>query len=236
MKRHVNSQFAKTAIAVGVVWLLAFFGNSFVMAMEIDFNIGSPTSGTISYGGGGGALIGSGIDVDTVVGIATPANSNVVSTCLSCVLNFTSGSLTGSGSGSWVFGPGGSISITGGVQLQGGTDIPLGSTLLSGTFNHASVQALGGPGFQVTFGSFNDTKIPELLSYYGMTAGTPFQGALTLLFSATDNGAGSPFTSSAIFGGSVANTPALVPAPAALLLFGSGLLGLVPAFRKRFSL
>lgn len=235
MKRHVKGQFAKTAIAVGVLWMLAFFSNSVVMAMEIDFNISSPTSGTISYGGGGGALIGSGIEVDNVVGLSTPANSNVVSPCLSCILNFTSGSLTGSGSGSWAFGPGGSISITGGAQLQGSTDIPLGSTLLSGTFNNASVQGLGGQGFKVTFGSFNDTKIPELLTYYGMTAGTPFQGALTLLFSATDNGAGSPFASSAVFGGSVANT-ALVPAPAALWLFGSGLLGLVPAFRKRFSL
>lgn len=236
MKRHVKSQFVKTATAVGFLWLMVFSVSSFAMAMELDFNISSPTSGTISYGGGGGALIGSNIEVDNVVGLSTPANSNVISTCLSCVLNFTSGSLSGSGSGSWAFGPGGTISITGGVQLQGGTDIPLGSTLLSGTFNDASVQGLGGQGFKVTFGSFSDTKIPELLSFYGLTPGAPFQGALTLLFDAADNGAGTPFTSSSVFGGTVVNAPALVPAPAALLLFGSGLLGLIPAFRKKFSL
>ena len=39
------------------------------MAVELDFNLSAPTSGTISYGGGGGALIGSNIEVDNVVGL-----------------------------------------------------------------------------------------------------------------------------------------------------------------------
>ena len=147
------------------------------------------------------------------------------------------GTLTGSGpqnGGWWSFGSGGTISITGGVQLQGGTDIPSGSTLLTGSFNNAFVQDLGAQGFKVTFGSFSDTKNADLLSYYGLTPGTPFQGALTLLFAATDNGAGSPFTSTSVFSGNVVNAPATVPLPAAALLFGSGLIGLAGTMRKKF--
>jgi hypothetical protein len=209
------------------------------MAVELDFNLSAPTSGTISYAGGNSDLIGSNIEVDNVVGLSTPANANVTSLCVSCVLNFTSGSLSNAGgppssganNGWWSFGPGGSITITGGVQLQGGTDIPLGSTLLSGTFNSAFVQDLGSQ-FKVTFGSFSDTKHADLLSYYGLTPG-PFSGALTLLFGSTNGGVGSAFTSTSVFSGNVVNTPSPVPLPAAAWLFGSGLASLIPMIRRQ---
>lgn len=226
------------AMAIGL-WVTGLFVAQAAMAVELDFNLSAPTSGTISYGGGGGVLIGSNIEVDNVVGLSTPANASVTSLCVSCLMNFNSGALTGAGpqnGGWWSFGSGGSISITGGVQLQGGTDIPLGSTLLSGTFNNAFVQDLGVQGFKVTFGAFSDTKNADLLSYYGMTPGMPFQGALTLLFAAADNGTGTPFTSTSVFSGSVVNAPAPVPLPAAAFLFGSGLIGLAGALRKKLNL
>jgi hypothetical protein len=232
----------KFAMAAMGLWVMGLLVAPAAMAVELDFNISAPTSGTISYGGGGGALIGSNIEVDNVVGLSTPANANVTSVCFSCQLNFTSGALTGAGpansqnSGWWRFGSGGSISITGGVQLQGGTDISLGSTLLSGTFNNAFVQDLGVQGFKVTFGAFSDTKHADLLSYYGLTPGTPFQGALTLLFAAPDNGVGSEFTSTSVFSGNVVNAPSAVPLPAAALLFGSGLIGLAGTLLKKLSL
>ena len=210
------------------------------MAVELDFNISAPTSGTISYAGTGSGLIGSNIEVDNVVGLSTPANASVTSLCISCVLNFTSGTLSNAGganannNGWWSFGSGGSITITGGVQLQGSTDIPVGTTLMSGTFNNAFVQDLGTQ-FRVTFGSFSDTKHADLLSYYGLTPG-PFSGALTLLFGSANGGVGSAFTSTSVFSGNVVNSPsptAPVPVPAAVWLFGSGLAGLIPMIRRQ---
>ena len=233
----MNARIGIVTMAIGL-WGAGFLVVPTAMAVELDFNISAPTSGTISYGGGSGALIGSNIEVDNVVGLSTPANANVTSVCLSCLLNFNSGTLTGSGSqngGWWAFGSRGTISITGGVQLQGGTDILSGSTLLTGSFNNAFVQDLGSQ-FKVTFGSFSDTKNADLLSYYGLTPGTPFQGALTLLFAAPDNGAGSAFTSTSVFSGNVVNAPPTVPLPAAAWLFGSALVGLAGALRKKLSL
>ena len=230
----MNPRFLKVFIAMGL-WLTGLCVSPLAMAVGLDFNISAPTSGTISYGGGTGALIGSNIEVDNVVGLLTPVNANVTASCLSCTLNFTSGALSNSGgpnpnnSGWWRFGSGGSITITGGVQLQGGTDIALGSTLLTGSFNSAFVQDLGVQGFQVTFGTFTDTKHPDLLVYYGLNPGTPFEGALTLLFGSTNGGVGSAFTSTGVFSGNVVNSP--VPLPGALLFFGSGLMGLL-GFRK----
>ena len=233
----MNQKIAIAVIAMGL-WVMGLSISPSAMAVELDFNLSAPTSGTVTYGGGGGALAGSNIEVDNVVGLSTPANANVTSVCFSCLLNFNSGTLTGSGpqnGGWWSFGSGGTISITGGVQLQGGTDISLGSTLLTGNFNNAFVQDLGSQ-FKVTFGSFSDTKNADLLSYYGLTPGAPFQGALTLLFAATDNGVGSAFTSTSVFSGSVVNSPAPVPLPAAAWLFGSALAGLAGVLRKKLTL
>lgn len=222
------------ALVLGTA-LTGFFSPS-ARAVELDFNISAPTSGTISYGGTGGGLTGTNIEVDNVVGLSTPANANVTSLCLSCMLNFSSGTLAGSGgappsgvnNGWWRFGSGGSITITGGVQLQGSTDIPAGTTLLSGTFDSAFVQDLGSS-FKVTFGSFTDTKHPDLLAYYGL-APSPFEGALTLLFGSVNTGVGDAFTSTSVFSGSVVNTP--VPVPAALWLFGSGVVAFAGLARR----
>ena len=233
-------------IATGLMLsaVLTSFMSASAVAATLDFNLSAPTSGTISYNGSGGGLIGSNIEVDNVVGLSTTANDNVTSLCLSCVLNFSSGTLTGSGgpppsgvnNGWWRFGSGGSITITGGVQLQGSSDIPLGSTLLTGSFDSAFVQDLGA-NFKVTFGSFSDSKHADLLAYYGLPEGN-YQGALTLLFAAPNGGDGSAFTSTSVFSGNIVNAPVPidpVPVPGAALLFGAGLLSLVSVMRQRFS-
>ncbi len=218
------------SLALGIALLSA--STDPAMAMQLNFNIVAPTTGSISYNGTGGALIGTNIDVDNVVGLSTPANANVTSTCLTCTLNFTSGLNTSAGGGTWRFGPGGSISITGGVDFQGSTpDISLGSTLLTGTFSSATVSDAGV--FEVTFGSFTDVKHAGLLSYYGMPGGN-YDGSLTILFSAVV-GPGNAINSTSLFGGSIANIAA-VPVPAAAWLFGSGLLGLYSAARRKIAL
>lgn len=230
-------QWKKIGISEVLALVIVFSGLTFspsAMAMELDFNISAPTSGTVSYSGSGGVLTGSNIEVDNVVGLSMPANSNVTSVCVTCVLNFTTGTLSAAGgpplSGSnnwWSFGSGGTITITGGIQLQGGIDIAPGSPLLTGTFNSAFVQDLGLQGFKVTFGTFFDTKHPDLLTYYGLPPSTQFQGAFTLLFASPDAGIASAFTSSSIFSGNVVNTAvAVVPLPVAAVLFASGLSGI----------
>ena len=236
----MSTKIAIAAMGLGL-WVMGLLVSPSAMAVSLDFNIGAPTSGSVSYAGSGGALIGSNIEVDNVVGLSTPANANVPGVCLSCVLNFNTGVLSGAGganpnnNGWWRFGPGGAITITGGVDLQGvANDIALGSTLLTGSFNSAFVQDLGLQGFKVTFGTFFDTKHPDLLAYYGLAPTTPFQGAFTLLFASPNPGVGLAFTSSSIFSGNVVNT--VVPLPAAVLLFGSGLIGLAGALRKKLSL
>lgn len=234
----MSTKIAMTAMGLGL-WVMGLLTSPSAMAVSLDFNIGAPTSGTVSYGGGGGALIGSNIEVDNVVGLFTPANANVTALCLSCALNFNTGGLinaggpppSGSNNGWWSFGSGGTITITGGVQLQGQPDIALGSTLLTGSFNNAFVRDLGVQGFKVTFGTFFDTKHPDLLTYFGLTPGTPFEGAFTLLFASPNPGVGGAFTSTSIFSGNVVNT--VVPLPAAVWLFGSGLAWLLAARGRR---
>jgi len=237
----MNLKITMAAMGLGL-WVMGLLITPSAMAMSLDFNISAPTSGTVSYNGlVGGGLVGSNIEVDNVVGLSTPANAGGAGApCISCALNFSTGGLTGYGgpnpnnSGWWSFASGGTVTITGGVQLQGGSDIALGSTLLNGTFNSAFVQDLGSQGFKVTFGTFFDTKHPDLLAYYGLTPGTPFQGAFTLLFASPNPGPGGAFTSTSVFSGNVVNT--VVPLPAAALFFGSGLLGLAGALRKKLTL
>ena len=77
-------------------------------ATVLDFGIKAPTTGTLSYAGGSTSLMGSGIDVDDVVGLDTTLNNNVISICASCTLDFE----TGASTGGWNFGAGGTITIT----------------------------------------------------------------------------------------------------------------------------
>jgi hypothetical protein len=109
---------------LGIVYacVCILFIPSIATSATLDFGIISPTAGSLSYGGGVAPLVGSGIDVDNVVGLGTPLNSNVTSICGSCTLDFQ----TGASSGGWNFGAGGTISINGTVDFPDATpDITL---------------------------------------------------------------------------------------------------------------
>lgn len=198
------------------------------ISSSLDFGIKAPTTGTLSYAGSSAALVGSGIDVDDVVGLGTPANANVFSTCSSCTLDFT----TGASTGGWNFGAGGTITITGGIDFPDSTtDIGTGSTLLSGTFDSATVVDVGSGQFefQIVGGAFTDTKDPNLLAFYGLPD-VLYAGGLNISFS-TAAAMGDAFNSTTLYSGDVVNQP--VPVPAAVWLFGSGLVGLVSIARRR---
>ena len=197
-------------------------------AATIDFGIEAPTLGTISFAGGGAALVGADIDIDSIVGLDTPSNSNTPISCDSCVLSFTTGAHTGN----WNFGAGGEITIIGGAS-NGGEIVAGGETLLSGTFVSATVFDVGGGSFnfKIIGASFTDTKHADLLAYFGMPAGD-YLGGLNISFRTYGlPDVGDAFDQSALFSGDVINTP--VPVPASVMLFGSGLLGLVGIARRR---
>lgn len=202
-----------------------------VNAAVIDFNIAAPTAGTISYDGIGGALLGVAIEVDSVAGIDTPANSGElgVLTCDECQLNFS----TGANAGGWTFGGGGTITIDG-TLLDGGANVVASGNLLSGSWDGSSVISLGNNffSFEILAGTFSDTKNEEMTTYFGMPTGD-YIGGINLSFAMpTGTNVGARFTSTAVYSGDVVNTPA-IPVPAAVWLFGSGLIGLVGVARRR---
>lgn len=197
-------------------------------ASTLDFNIVSPTAGTISFSGGTDPLIGSGITVDNVVGLDTPSNNNVLSLCTSCTLDFE----TGGSTGGWNFGAGGSITLTGGIDFPGATpDIADGTILLSGSFGNATIIDLGSGlfQFQIVGGAFTDTKDPDLVAFYGLP-NIDYNGNFNISFQTSAN-MGDAFTSDQVLGGDVVNQP--VPVPAAVWLFGAGLIGLIGVARRK---
>lgn len=99
----------------------------------IDLVVIAPTAGSIAYNGSGGPLVGSNVAVDVVVGLDTPLQTGQTRTCFACVLSFATGNLTATDATSWSFGAGGSVTLTGGIDLDnngslGSGDIPLGTS------------------------------------------------------------------------------------------------------------
>jgi hypothetical protein len=199
-------------------------------ATSIEFELSG--GGSINFTGGLNPLIGSGI-------ISTSVTGNYEGSQLPLVINngrfsFTTGAFMGRDDDTWTFGPGGTLSLIGGVN-ESGINIADGTVLMSGSFIGpiTVVRAFGADTFSINIGSgsFSDSKNPILASYFGLSE-SPFTGVFTIVFWAT-TGKENSLTSTSVDTGTLINYPvSSVPVPPSLLLLGSGLAGFIVLRRK----
>jgi hypothetical protein len=228
-------------------WLVAFglvvgiAGSAPAHASEIiDFGTGlAGAGGHMSYGGGNGPLVGSGILLGALTAVGTPSNEGVSLTSgpaacgfpsFCAQLDFTTGDLDSYSNGVYAFKPGGSFVITGGVQGTGITNQPL----LWGSFTGDSVLDGGQLHFSATG---NDNVSTQLLSYFGIAAGTSFEFVGSIIganLGSLGSYNGGPFNVTAISSDiSSVNTPE--PASLALLAVGASLAGVRKLRRRRLA-
>jgi hypothetical protein len=197
----------------------------------LDFGVVTLNTGTMNYAGGANPLVGSGIGVQNVTGqLGTPLNDGVTRTCINCALNFTTGNFVSAGSGIATFAGGGSITITGGVDLSAVPDNDASdpediatTTLLSGTFDSVTLTLIGTTA-KVFIPLFGDTKNQKLLDFWGLPSG-PYSGFANISFMNT-SGTNPPAAFNSVnLSGDIVNMP--VNLPSSFLLIGSGLIGFI---------
>jgi hypothetical protein len=202
----------KTVFVLAFLALVAIVPGAWAQP-TIDFSTGAAATGTISYAGGSAPLVGTNITETEVAGKNTALNNLVSLAITGGLLNFA----TGGSSGSWSWGSGGSLSITGTIAPQNGFAGTSG-TLLSGTLVSATVTPASGT-FLVTIGAFVNSVNSALAAFYGLPPNVQV-GNFGLSFQ-VEGGATAPnaFTSTTMGSGDVVGT---VPAPGFLVLLCSG--------------
>jgi hypothetical protein len=138
--------------------------------------------GTIAYNGTGGPATGTDVRFDTLVATGTPVNAGNYA-CIGCLLNYTTGANTMEtapvgGVRQYQWAGGGSFVLTGTVVNPVTLEEIASGTLLTGTFISATgttIVIAGANNDTINFtGQGTDTKHPDLLAFFGITPGTPF--------------------------------------------------------------
>lgn len=219
---------SSAALLAGVACLFTFVATAGATSM-LDFGVLAPNAGAISYSGGSGPLVGTGITVGSVTGL--PGGTPLA--CTGCVLNFSTGGLSGYTANSWTFGGGDTttITVTGAVPGAGISDSS--TVLLEGQFGNVTVLSVAGA-FQIAGAAFVDTKNQTLLDFFHLPGGV-YNGNFNISFLANGLPPGG-FSSFMVLSGDILNTPSAVPEPSTAMLLAPGLLlGLVYLARPRRS-
>ncbi len=182
-----SKRFLLTVFLVTLFAPMCAFGDA-----VLDFQIPIFNSGTLSYGGGTDPLVGHNIQVSSVLGYGGTQNNFDSVAITNGLLNFTSGSETGT----WTWGSGGSLAVSATGTFGGST-----GTLLDGTFSDVYLQSVGIMQFELTLGGFTGTINSNLSSFYGFSTSS-VDGSLGMVTHISAP-AGQSFSNAPVLGGVV---------------------------------